>query len=243
MDRVTPATRHLAWDGCVNVRDLGGLPTSDGRVTRRGTLVRADSLDGLTDAGWEALWAYGIRTVVDLRNAEERLAVEDRRPTRLTTLHVPLEDLDDRDFWQTYGHLDTTPLIFQPILTHWPARVVSVLATIAQASPGGVVFHCARGRDRTGLVAVLLLTFAGVPHQAIVDDYSQSASLLVQFDRLREEDRIAARLAAANTTASAVLVAMLASLDVDTFLRTAGLCERELDALRARLLEATRSSG
>src|SRR5262249_47969420 len=64
--------RHLDWAGCVNVRDLGGLPTSDGRTTRWRAVVRADNLDRLTPQGWAALDAYGVRTVVDLREDEER---------------------------------------------------------------------------------------------------------------------------------------------------------------------------
>jgi hypothetical protein len=55
---------HLDWDGCFNVRDLGGLPTVDGRVTRTGAVVRADALDGLSAAGWTALLDHGVRTVV-----------------------------------------------------------------------------------------------------------------------------------------------------------------------------------
>ncbi len=60
-------TRELVWDGCVNVRDLGGLPTEDGRVTRFGAVVRADNVRRLSDAGWEALAGYGIRRIIDLR--------------------------------------------------------------------------------------------------------------------------------------------------------------------------------
>jgi hypothetical protein len=64
--------RHLDWDGCCNVRDLGGLRVAGGRMTRRGAVVRSDSPAGLTPAGWAGLWGHGIRTIVDLRNDEER---------------------------------------------------------------------------------------------------------------------------------------------------------------------------
>ncbi|HEY6032238.1 MAG TPA: tyrosine-protein phosphatase, partial [Gaiellaceae bacterium] len=65
-------SRALAWDGCVNVRDLGGLPTEDGGVTLRGAVVRSDNARRLSDAGWQALLDHGVRTVVDLRWADER---------------------------------------------------------------------------------------------------------------------------------------------------------------------------
>lgn len=63
--------RHLSWDGCFNARDLGGLPAGSG-ATRWGAVVRADALDGLTSAGWAALAAHGVRTIIDLRNDDER---------------------------------------------------------------------------------------------------------------------------------------------------------------------------
>jgi hypothetical protein len=65
------AARDLEWEGCDNVRDLGGLPTAGGGETVRGRIVRANNLDLLTRDGWQALWDYGVRTVIDLRNQEE----------------------------------------------------------------------------------------------------------------------------------------------------------------------------
>jgi hypothetical protein len=64
--------RVLRWDGCVNVRDLGGLPLRDGGETAFRVVVRADSLPGLTDAGRSALVDYGVTTIVDLRSDRER---------------------------------------------------------------------------------------------------------------------------------------------------------------------------
>jgi protein-tyrosine phosphatase len=63
--------RDLAWEGCLNVRDLGGHPTRGGSETGYGRVVRADSVRQLTDAGWKAVADYGIRTVVDLRGDYE----------------------------------------------------------------------------------------------------------------------------------------------------------------------------
>ena len=68
--------RILAWDGCNNVRDLGGLRTGDSRMTRHGVVVRSDTPARLTAAGWAELYAYGVRTIVTLRThgmAEDEL--------------------------------------------------------------------------------------------------------------------------------------------------------------------------
>ena len=64
--------RHLRWDSCLNVRDLGGYPTADAGETRWRAIVRADTLGRLTPVGSDALLAYGVRTVIDLRHAAER---------------------------------------------------------------------------------------------------------------------------------------------------------------------------
>jgi protein-tyrosine phosphatase len=92
--------RNLDWEGCFNVRDLGGLSTIEGRLTRWGAVVRADSLGHLTAAGWSALKAHGIRTIVDLRNDEELASDAQALPDRPTTVHVPLDDIADTEFWK-----------------------------------------------------------------------------------------------------------------------------------------------
>ncbi|HND86407.1 MAG TPA: tyrosine-protein phosphatase, partial [Pseudobdellovibrionaceae bacterium] len=65
--------RNLVWEGCHNTRDLGGLESRNGDVIRRGTFVRSDSPHNLTEAGWQSLRGYGIKTIIDLRNESERV--------------------------------------------------------------------------------------------------------------------------------------------------------------------------
>jgi hypothetical protein len=72
--------RELDWDGCYNVRDLGGLPTAHGRTTRWGAPVRADAPSGLTEAGWRAVRDHGVTTVIDLWRRTS--GVPTRRPAQ-----------------------------------------------------------------------------------------------------------------------------------------------------------------
>lgn len=86
--------RRLQWDGCYNTRDLGGLRTVDGQDIRRRVLVRSDNLSRLTEAGWQALVSYGIRTVLDLRTSWEQ-SIElspflQRENSPVRYVHVPL---------------------------------------------------------------------------------------------------------------------------------------------------------
>ena len=237
-------SRHLAWEGCFNVRDLGGLRTTDGRRTRSGRVVRADSLETLTASGWAALSAHGVRTVIDLRNEDERGVDAAPRPAAVTTIHLPLDGSEDREFWDTWdsGPQFATPLYYGPHLQRFPERSVAVLAAIARAEPGGVVFHCASGRDRAGQVTMLLLALVGVATEEIAADYGLSAErLTARYAARGEPDQgplVEAFLADRGTSAVELITALLRDLDVEATLLDAGLTSQDVSALRRRLLRA-----
>ncbi|CAN5854034.1 hypothetical protein BH24ACT3_BH24ACT3_14570 [soil metagenome] len=236
--------QHLDWEGCWNARDLGGIATTDGRQIRPGALVRSESLHRLTGPGWAALSAHGIRTLVDLRNAEQAAAEPQTPPAGISTVSVPLEEGldDDLEFaaWMSSG-LWTTPLYYATFLRRWPDRCASAVAAVAHAPPGGVLVHCGKGCDRTGLVVLLLLSVAGVGPEHIVADY------LLTADRLRSpaavrlglEDHnheIEAVLDREGTTLRAALLDTLASVDLVACLRDGGLTTAEEAAVRQRLV-------
>ena len=82
-------TRTLEWDGCLNVRDLGGVPLEGGGATRYGALVRADNIRKLSDAGWRELAGHGVVRIVDLRWPEE-LDEDPPRDVHVDVVHVSL---------------------------------------------------------------------------------------------------------------------------------------------------------
>lgn len=222
------AGRHLDWEACRNVRDLGGLRTAAGREIRWGAVVRGDAPEQLTAAGWTALRAHGIRTIVDLRNADERPTGP--APPDLTTVHVALDGREDTEFWDHWasGPQCATPLYYRSQLERCPERSAHVLQAIARAHPGGVLVHCVGGRDRTGQITMLLLALAGVAPEAIAADYELSAERLgTEYEEF---------LAGQGTSARELIVSTLAAVDVEAVLRAAGLEDADLDALRARLL-------
>jgi protein-tyrosine phosphatase len=222
--------RRLTWEGCINVRDLGGLSTCDGRVTRWGAVVRSDNPSKLTAAGWSALYAHGIRTIISLRTDGQIEDVPDTapRPSDLTTIQVAVEDLADAAFVQQWVVSDLwgTPLYYRDALRRWPDRHVAAIAAVARARPGGVLIHCGRGHDRTGIIAMLLLALVGVSPDDIVADYELS------LDPRREE-----LVAREHTSVRDAILATLAWLDIDTYLREGGLSQDDLAAVRTRLLE------
>ena len=118
-----------------------------------------------------------------------------------------------------------TPHYYGPWLEHFPDRAGRVLAAIARAEPGGVAYHCVGGRDRTGLVTMLVLALAGVPPDAVAEDYA-----LLGRARPRPADR--GFYAEHGTTPAAVLAEVLAGVDAEHYLDP-----DDRAALRARMIE------
>ncbi|WP_028925113.1 tyrosine-protein phosphatase [Pseudonocardia acaciae] len=234
--------RDLGWSGLYNARDLGGLPAGGGRRTRLGAVVRSATLAMLTEDGWAQLYAYGIRTIIDLTDPDELWPDRVPRPADLTTVYTPLDPPNDPqvEAWRASGLL-ATPLYFGQFLARFPARVGSAVASVAHARPGGVLFHCVGGRDRTGLVAMVLLAFAGVPAEVIAADHGLSTERLRPLlDRWGEPDQapmVELLLAEHGTTAREAILAVLRTFEPVGYLRTAGLTEDDLHALRDRLLD------
>lgn len=171
--------RTLRVDGLVNARDLGGLPRRDGTTTPYGVFYRSQSVDSITASGWEQVGAEGISTVVDLREPYERARDTSPRPAWLTTVESELDGLGNQEFWQHWygGGLDSTAIYYLPLLEAMPERAAHALTAIVTAAEGGVLFHCSAGRDRTGLISLLLLTAAQVEPEAVVGDYLHTVRL------------------------------------------------------------------
>ncbi len=203
--------------------------------------MRSACLDRLTRPGWDALEAHGVRTVVDLRNEDEREPDLTPRPARLTTVHVPLDDVADKEFWDRCHaeELDGTPLYYRPFAERKPERCAAAVAAIARAEPGGVLIHCVGGRDRTGLVSLLVLALVGVAPEEIAADYELSNTRLPPFwaERGMEDQRPAIRAALDRhgTSARTEVLDLLSSLDAAACLRAGGLSTADLGALEDRL--------
>lgn len=233
--------RHLSWAGTYNSRDLGGLPTVAGGVTRPGAIIRSDSMQNLEARGWEEVEAHGIRTVIDLRNEPEIGPDVAPRPASIETVNIPLDVTEDREFWNVWetGPQFATPLYYRPHLERFPERSAAVLRAIATAPPGGVAFHCQGGRDRAGQISMLVLALAGVEPEAIAADYALSDERLrpLYLSRGDEDEapKIAAFLRDQGTTATELIVDLLADFDLEATLRDAGLADADLAALRERL--------
>jgi protein tyrosine/serine phosphatase len=231
-------SRTLAWGTLHNARDLGGLPTATGE-TVSGRFFRTPRLDTLDAAGWSDLLAAGVRTIVDLRNADEIAPLE--VPPGVERRNHPIEDQNHRQFMDKWGRLLNSPIYYADNLRYWPERIVAVFRSFADAPDGGIVFHCAAGRDRTGLVTALLLQLAGVDDEAIIDDYLLSVTAMNDYfaaqESPHEQPRSVADLDLWMTEVGARLREFLAQNDAESFLSAHGLSEGDIARVRARLTQ------
>jgi len=186
-----------------------------------------------------------VRTVVDLRNEEERGEDVAPRPAALRTIGIPLDQTDDREFWDDWesGPQFATPLYYGPHLHRFPTQSAAVIAAIANAPAGGVAFHCAGGRDRSGQIAILVLALVGVAESEIVADYLLSHERLpAMYEARGEEDQtplLEEFLRSRGTSAAAEIRALLRA-DLSHSLAAGGLQRQDIAALRMRLLAAPR---
>ncbi|WP_019587535.1 tyrosine-protein phosphatase [Deinococcus apachensis] len=234
--------RRLPWDACHNARDLGGLPTFDGRVVRSFALMRSDNHDRLTSAGQAAVRAREVSLILDLRNAWESR----RFPSRFLgdSVYLNLPVLDDADE-ESYARVNAAPhlgAVYRTTVDGFARQLGEIIAVIADAPAGGVVLHCHAGNDRTGIVVALALAVAGVAPGVIAEDYALSdtclaphyAAELAGLNEVRRE-----RVPRWEHSRPEVMLDLLDHLQqvyggVNAYLRGAGVRQDQLQALRDR---------
>jgi protein-tyrosine phosphatase len=207
------------------------MDASNGYKTCWGAVVRGDQPTKLTAEGWDALYKHGIRTIVSLRTHgfdEKDYPIVVPPRSDIQVVSVEIEDVTNKEFVEKWASSDLwcTPLYYTDALNLWAHRHAAALKAIAQAQPGGVIFHCKRGYDRTGIISFLLLTLVGVSLKDITADYELSA------DPVRDQ-----LLAERNTNVYEVLFKTMEGIHVENYLLEGGITQNDISALRARFLE------
>lgn len=249
-----PVSRPLLeWQGCLNARDVGGLPVVGGGRVRWNALLRADSLGHLTPGGVEAVRRCGVSRIIDLRYVGEgqpdapHAAPHPFAPEeiyRCIPLFNPeLPGIDPQLLAELRAN-GTTGEIYCASADHNGPRIAAAVSAIATAPSGAVVVHCAEGKDRTGIVIAVALAVAGVEHQQIAEDYAASAENLASryAEELAAEADPGARnmLQRMHATDPETMLSLLDHLErryggVASYVRSNGVDDRQLIALRSRL--------
>ena len=175
--------RVVTLDGSLNTRDLGGLPLAHGGRTRFGVMLRSDAVLGLGLLDAERLEKVGLTTVIDLRGVGER--------ERAVSAFVGRDGVEVHhvEIWQAIHDAGATPSDPWDLIAHYLAALDHAAGAFAQATrvlvaaPGAALFHCTAGKDRTGLLAALVLEAVGVPRSVVIDDYVLTHD---RIDPLRE---------------------------------------------------------
>ncbi|WP_104160309.1 tyrosine-protein phosphatase [Arthrobacter sp. ZGTC212] len=240
------SNRDVEWEGAANARDLGGIPVAGGGSVAPGRIFRMGRSEWLTERGWAQARDAGVRTVVDLRNDVE----QGRRDTDpevgpdaaagITFLTRPTQEANDPDFTALCGPYMDSPKWYRENLRRWPEKIAAVVQALADADDGAVVIHCSAGRDRTGLIAMLLLQLAGASPEAIADDYGEAVRGINAFHATqvhpREKPLTPEQEAARVADGRRELLRALDGLDAEQYLRDAGLSPAVLKRLRRRML-------
>ena len=253
--------RHIALKGAQNVRDLGGYSTADGGKTKWRQFVRCANMHQLTEDDQKILVEFGAGTVIDLRTSS---AVE-----RMPNVFAQSNEVvyHNYDFWgdrvndfepspSSLGQAEHLAELYRLAFDRCGGIIGEILTTLANAGDHAAVFHCGAGKDRTGIVAALLLGNAGVPHETIAADFALTERYLDEPNRdhdnpepLHIPNPEAQRLLGWPEPLSVYFFSclpqtMLLALEylderyggVESYLRTVGLSEDLIRRLRTKLL-------
>jgi protein-tyrosine phosphatase len=242
--------RHIVLNGICNLRDLGGYPVAGGDSIRWRRVLRSDSLHDLRDNDIDMLVEAGVTSVIDLRDASEIAhqpnPFQSHRSVRYK--HVPLfAHLDLHEHLAKVPGADDILLeLYCEVLTQRQSALSEALSAIADAGPGAVLFHCTVGKDRTGVLAALVLAAVGASADDIVTDYTLSTGRIETI-----QQRMLAKFIAAGADRQALLPlfssdpstmrGMLAFLDsryggIDAYLHVLDPDRILREKLRARML-------
>ena len=220
-----------------NFRDVGGVPTQNGAIIRRGRVFRSSHLSGLDDTTLESLRQLGITTVCDLRWPNE---IECQGRDRLDDgnthyRYIPLAN-PERDGGESSGPgtggAPRADAFFRYALESATDSIRETLETFADGANYPILVHCTNGRYRTGLIIALLLKIAGVSNDLIIRDYllSQGQRLLTfptGADPKLQPDDLERTFAWIDETYG----------DIDGFCHAIGLSEEQLAEIRRQLVE------
>jgi len=174
--------RHIKFDKAYNFRDAGGIQASDGLFLKNGILYRSDELSQLTPRDRKKFESLGIKLVIDLRGANERIKKIDRIPDSVTVLNIPVDhrnqDLKQKEFLMFLIKKSKDFDFKQYMREHYfgtafdcAGKIGEIVTLLSDEKNLPALVHCTVGKDRTGVTIAILQLLAGVPREKVVEEY------------------------------------------------------------------------
>jgi protein-tyrosine phosphatase len=246
--------RLIPLDGAFNFRDLGGYPGTDGAATRWGTLFRSDTLHELTPGDVALLGAMGLATIVDLRTSRE-LEQTGRGllgPEPIAFRHLSVIGDAAGEGGGEGGEAVAAPAVddvaerYLWYLDVGGPALAEALTILGDPASYPLVFHCAAGKDRTGVLAALVLELCGVLPEVIVADYLITAERMeLILGRYRSDPKFQALVAGVPPgrfrVEAATMERFLEELrtrfgGAEAWAKASGVSQASIDGLRSVLL-------
>lgn len=184
--------KRFPLENVKNARELGGVPTIDGQMTQWSRFVRTASLDDISDRDIEFLKDYGVEAIIDLRRDGE-ISFESEAITKLkenfSWNHISLSP--DIETWRAEMQriIDREISIgstYRGLIDNFP-KIKEIMEVFAKTD-GITLFHCQEGKDRTGIIAMILMGIANVGRSDIIADYEVSSAYLGYVERYEESE-------------------------------------------------------
>ncbi len=180
---------RLPMEKAYNIRELGGYATDNGSVTRYHQFLRSENLTGITKKDITFLLKYGLSAAIDLRGSQEADKYPNpfREDKRVNYINCPLitEDVLDLRAVKEKGF---DPGEFYVKLVEYKEMIYRIFQFILENIDGTILFHCQAGKDRTGVLAMILLGLCGVSKEDIIANYEVTHTYLKEHVELRLDD-------------------------------------------------------
>lgn len=184
--------KRLALDNVKNARDLGGVPTIDGNITKWNNFLRTANLDDISDSEIKTLKDYGIETIIDLRRereipfgSEEHKRIIDNFKFNHISL-APDNEFRKEEIEQIINKEISIGTTYRNLIDNF-SKIRQIMEVFAKTEKA-ILFHCQEGKDRTGIISMILLGLANVARADIIADYEISSAYLGYIERYDEHE-------------------------------------------------------
>jgi protein-tyrosine phosphatase len=241
---------HLQFEGGFNFRDLGEFKTSDGKTTKPAVFIRCGNHDKLTESAQEQLLQYGVTTIIDLRTVWEceNFPSVFVNSTKLQYKNLPLlpdsfdTDPEFRAKADSFPHLYE---VYRLYIDKCQPQIAAIFQAIAE-SHAATAFHCYVGKDRTGIIAALLLSLVGVSDESIASDYAETNAHITHlvsewYENVIKENRDLAKFKRDSQAVPETILETLAYIrenygSISEYLLCCGLTPAQLEQIRNRFI-------